>query len=171
MLNKACILGCLMPNSDDPLRDLEVFELLMGMDDCSMAVRHGRIKPDEVARRVTGLSTSEWFVPNVEVDLTRWAGSKNTRCQKIIQKSLARPSGRAASRVHTSGHADFGNDSGQEWLRCPFCAASAGAKCINYSCAMKINIQRIRLFRNWMKYAPVIDPLSIGIPSRVWRSD
>ena len=69
VLNKACILGCLMPTSDDPLRDLEVFELLMGMDDRSLAVRHGRIKPDEVARRVGGLSTNDWFVPNVEVDL------------------------------------------------------------------------------------------------------
>lgn len=69
VLNKACILGCLMPTSDDPLRDLEVFELLMGMDDRSLAVRLGRIKPDEVARRVGGLSTSEWFVPNVDVEL------------------------------------------------------------------------------------------------------
>lgn len=69
VLNKACILGCLMPTSDDPLRDLEVFELLMGMDDRSLAVRHGRIKPDEVARRVGGLTPNDWFVPNVEVDL------------------------------------------------------------------------------------------------------
>ena len=31
-LNKACIIGCLMPTSDDALRDLEIFEMLMGMD-------------------------------------------------------------------------------------------------------------------------------------------
>jgi putative DNA methylase len=38
-LNKACILGCLMPTSDNALRDLEVFEMLMGMDDRSISVR------------------------------------------------------------------------------------------------------------------------------------
>lgn len=32
ILNKACILGCLLPATDDPARDLEIFEMLMGMD-------------------------------------------------------------------------------------------------------------------------------------------
>ena len=32
ILNKACILGCLLPVTDDPARDLEIFEMLMGMD-------------------------------------------------------------------------------------------------------------------------------------------
>jgi putative DNA methylase len=39
ILNKACILGCLLPATDDLVKDLEVFELLMGMDDESMRVR------------------------------------------------------------------------------------------------------------------------------------
>jgi len=39
ILNKACILGCLLPATDDLVKDLEVFELLMGMDDDSMRVR------------------------------------------------------------------------------------------------------------------------------------
>ena len=33
ILNKACILGCLLPATDDPVRDLEIFEKLMAMDD------------------------------------------------------------------------------------------------------------------------------------------
>jgi putative DNA methylase len=33
ILNKACILGCLLPATDDPERDLEIFEKLMAMDD------------------------------------------------------------------------------------------------------------------------------------------
>ena len=61
ILNKACVLGCLLPTGDDALRDLEIFELLMGMDDRSMAVRLGHIKPADVARRVTGLTTTDWF--------------------------------------------------------------------------------------------------------------
>jgi len=39
ILNKACILGTLLPATDKPLKDLEVFELLMGMDAESMQKR------------------------------------------------------------------------------------------------------------------------------------
>lgn len=39
VLNKACILGCLIPSSDNPLRDLEIFEMLMGMDKLGMKKR------------------------------------------------------------------------------------------------------------------------------------
>lgn len=41
ILNKACILGCLVPASDNPIKDLEIFEMLMGMDDVSMQKRLG----------------------------------------------------------------------------------------------------------------------------------
>src|SRR5215469_9052694 len=33
VLNRACILGSLLPASDNPVRDLEIFEMLMAMDD------------------------------------------------------------------------------------------------------------------------------------------
>ena len=39
ILNKACILGALLPATDDRLKDLETFELLMGMDSQSMQKR------------------------------------------------------------------------------------------------------------------------------------
>ena len=39
ILNKACILGTLLPVTDDLLKDLEIFELLMGMDAVSMQSR------------------------------------------------------------------------------------------------------------------------------------
>jgi putative DNA methylase len=39
ILNKACVLGCLLPASSDAENDLEVFELLMGMDHRSVAKR------------------------------------------------------------------------------------------------------------------------------------
>ena len=42
ILNKACILGCLLPATDDLTRDLEIFEKLMAMDDESFAVRWPR---------------------------------------------------------------------------------------------------------------------------------
>jgi len=39
ILNKACILGCLIPATDNPKRDIEIFEKLMAMDDESLAIR------------------------------------------------------------------------------------------------------------------------------------
>ena len=39
ILNKACILGSLLPATGDRLKDLEIFELLMGMDSESMQKR------------------------------------------------------------------------------------------------------------------------------------
>src|SRR5436190_15938691 len=41
-LNKACILGCLVPATERPARDLEIFEKLMAMDDESLVVRWKR---------------------------------------------------------------------------------------------------------------------------------
>lgn len=42
ILAKACVLGCLLPATDDPQRDLDIFEMLMGMDDASLAARAKR---------------------------------------------------------------------------------------------------------------------------------
>lgn len=39
ILNKACILGALLPSSGNHLKDLEIFEMLMGMDSQSMLKR------------------------------------------------------------------------------------------------------------------------------------
>jgi putative DNA methylase len=39
ILNKACILGCLLPATNNLAKDLEIFEMLMGMDDGSLAKR------------------------------------------------------------------------------------------------------------------------------------
>lgn len=39
ILNKACVLGCLLPSTNDPANDLEIFELLMGMDHHTIAKR------------------------------------------------------------------------------------------------------------------------------------
>lgn len=39
VLSKACVLGCLLPATSEPKRDLEVFEMLMGMDAESLEKR------------------------------------------------------------------------------------------------------------------------------------
>ena len=49
ILNKACILGTLLPVSDNPLKDLEIFEMLMGMDKASLEKRL-EVKNDKDSR-------------------------------------------------------------------------------------------------------------------------
>lgn len=49
ILNKACILGCLLPATNNPARDLEIFEKLMAMDDESFVIRwKRRPKPKDI---------------------------------------------------------------------------------------------------------------------------
>jgi len=49
ILGKACILGTLLPVSDDLLKDLEIFEMLMGMDKASLEKRL-EVKNDKASR-------------------------------------------------------------------------------------------------------------------------
>ena len=49
ILNKACILGCLLPATSDLKRDLEVFEMLMAMDNESFVPRwKKRFRPKDI---------------------------------------------------------------------------------------------------------------------------
>jgi len=62
ILNKACILGCLLPATLDLARDLEIFEKLMAMDDESFAVRwKRRPKPREILARLSIASVTDYF--------------------------------------------------------------------------------------------------------------
>jgi putative DNA methylase len=62
ILNKACILGCLLPATNDDRRDLEIFEKLMAMDDESLAVRaKRRPRPKEVLASLAISRISDFF--------------------------------------------------------------------------------------------------------------
>src|SRR5262247_1534411 len=62
ILNKACILGCLLPATDDPKRDLEVFEKLMAMDDESFVARWPyRPRPKDVLATLSLARISDYF--------------------------------------------------------------------------------------------------------------
>ncbi len=41
VLSRACVLAALLPSTSDPIKDLEIFDLLMGLDDESMLTRLG----------------------------------------------------------------------------------------------------------------------------------
>ena len=67
ILNKACILGCLLPVSDDPGSDLKIFEMLMAMDDESFAVRwKRRPKPKEILSTLCISYISDYFIVEPE---------------------------------------------------------------------------------------------------------
>lgn len=55
ILNKACILGSLLPATNDHLKDLEIFELLMGMDSFSMRKRLLETLPPSKKEKVSEL--------------------------------------------------------------------------------------------------------------------
>jgi putative DNA methylase len=61
VLNRACVLASLLPATDDPIKDLEVFELLMGMDDVSLSKRRGLAKPEEIVRKAQILDIRAYF--------------------------------------------------------------------------------------------------------------
>lgn len=62
VLNRACVLAALLPATDDPMADLEVFELLMGMDDVSMSKRLGLAKPADIVRTAKIEDIHAYFV-------------------------------------------------------------------------------------------------------------
>ena len=62
VLAKACLLGCLLPTTNDPKRDLEIFEMLMGMDDLSFAARaKRRPKPKDIIAKLPLARIEDYF--------------------------------------------------------------------------------------------------------------
>ena len=62
ILAKACVLGCLLPATNAPKRDLEIFEMLLGMDDLSFAVRSKRRpKPKEIIAKLALARIEDYF--------------------------------------------------------------------------------------------------------------
>lgn len=62
ILNRACILASLLPATENPSKDLEIFEKLMAMDDESIAARwKKRPKPREIITRVPLPRVGDYF--------------------------------------------------------------------------------------------------------------
>src|SRR6184192_1917317 len=63
ILNRACILGCLLPATSNSKRDLEIFEKLMAMDDESFVARWPRrAKPAEILATLSISRTADYFI-------------------------------------------------------------------------------------------------------------
>lgn len=94
ILAKACILGCLLPATDDPARDLEIFEKLMAMDDESFAVRwKRRPKPKEILESLSIARIADYFTIEPEGVLpvsapVDWAKSEYANVKVIWREDL-----------------------------------------------------------------------------------
>jgi len=119
ILNKACILGCLLPATDDPKRDLEIFEMLMAMDDESFVARwKRRYRPKEILEKlpldnVRDLFTSEpegvlpesspinWSEDEYEGVRVQWRDEVSELSRRRIEKRLL-PATVYRERVHVA---------------------------------------------------------------------
>src|SRR6516162_7970301 len=82
ILNKACVLGCLLPATNDPARDLEIFEKLMAMDDESFVVRWKyRPRPKEILARLSIATISDYFTADPEGILPTSAPVDSSRAE------------------------------------------------------------------------------------------
>ncbi len=62
ILNKACILGCLLPATSNSTRDLAIFEKLMAMDEESFVARwKRRFKPKEILSTISITRIEDYF--------------------------------------------------------------------------------------------------------------
>jgi putative DNA methylase len=62
ILNKACVLACLLPATNDWKRDLEIFEKLMAMDDESFVARWPRrFWPEEILATLSVARVTDYF--------------------------------------------------------------------------------------------------------------
>jgi putative DNA methylase len=61
ILVRAIVLGSLLPQTDDPKKDLEIFEQLMAFDEGGLARRDPMLKPANIAERVELAQPWRWF--------------------------------------------------------------------------------------------------------------
>lgn len=84
VLNKACVLGCLLPVTNDRIKDLEIFEMLMGMDKESLRKRL-KNKNDKAAKTyLARFMDTETYIDN-DASFQEWvsAASRAEECNQI----------------------------------------------------------------------------------------
>ena len=99
ILTKACILGCLLPITDDPTQDLLIFEKLMGMDDESFVIRLGQrpsIKAVLATANIENVRAYFEISPNIDVissapDTLEFYGTVKSRRRNGIETVTIEP--------------------------------------------------------------------------------
>src|ERR687892_193465 len=77
ILARACILGALLPATDDPEADLAVFEKLMAIDDEAFLRRRPSLSVTEIVRRARTLQ------PLPASEIARWCAIRGTRDEEL----------------------------------------------------------------------------------------
>ena len=84
---RAIILGLLMPASEDPRKDREVFLALLTMDDDGLWRRKNKNIPlREVHRRLTPCERRDWFAPDSDLDRPRLRRGLSRSDRKRLQR-------------------------------------------------------------------------------------
>ena len=68
ILVRAIVLGSLLPQTDDPEKDLEIFEKLMAFDEGGLARRQPKISPADIARRIELADPWSYFTASCKGD-------------------------------------------------------------------------------------------------------
>jgi len=66
ILVRAIVLGSLLPHTDDPEKDLEIFEKLMAFDEGGLARREPKISPADIAQRVALEEPWNYFIASLK---------------------------------------------------------------------------------------------------------
>lgn len=83
ILVRAILLGSLLPQTDDPEKDLEIFERLMAFDNGGLARREPKLKPADIAERVA--LAHPWHVFSYTIKGTSHSVEEIDRLQLPIQ--------------------------------------------------------------------------------------
>ncbi|NEX15879.1 MAG: DNA methylase [Halochromatium sp.] len=83
ILVRAILLGSLLPQTDDPEKDLEIFERLMAFDNAGLARREPKLKPADIAERVA--LVHPWHVFSYTIKGTSHSVEEIDRLQLPIQ--------------------------------------------------------------------------------------
>ncbi|MCF8004969.1 MAG: DUF1156 domain-containing protein [Chromatiaceae bacterium] len=83
ILVRAILLGSLLPQTDDPEKDLEIFERLMAFDNGGLARREPKLKPADIAERVA--LVHPWHVFSYTLKGTSHSVEEIDRLQLPIQ--------------------------------------------------------------------------------------
>jgi len=89
VLVRATILGLLMPASDDPVRDREIFLKLMAMDDEGLWLRKDKnLSVKEAYRRSTPADREAYFTPESTEENARWVRGLGNEEKDILRKKV-----------------------------------------------------------------------------------
>lgn len=125
ILVRATILGCLLPATAEPLEDLRIFLLLMGMDDAAFARRIKAVSPKDI--------DPDWskYASLVEnEDRPIWHRSLSTADRKLDWMDEVRDQIPPVVPYATEAYL---TEAGQTYIACSFaCRALVGGRCSIY---------------------------------------